>query len=81
MLSRVFSIEYPWNVSVSFDWEKVSMESSSSSKFRFRDHKRSGDSMDGGTSSDSSSVSSDGDDQLEVESMTGKVNAFFFGVL
>lgn len=51
------------------------MESSSSSTFRFRDHKRTGDSMDGGISSESSSLSSD--DQLEVESMTGKVNTFF----
>lgn len=53
------------------------MELSSSSKFRFRDHKEMGDSMDGGTSSESSSVSSDGDDGLAVESMTGKVSIPF----
>lgn len=57
------------------------MKSSSSLKFRFRDHKETEDPMDGGTSSESSSVSSDGDDELEVESMTGKVNIFLLEIL
>ncbi|CAK9149984.1 unnamed protein product [Ilex paraguariensis] len=52
------------------------MESTSStSRFRFRDHNEEtadGDLTNGRISSDSSSVSSDGDVESEIESMTGK---------
>ncbi|XP_020539036.1 exocyst complex component EXO84B isoform X2 [Jatropha curcas] len=49
------------------------MESSTvSSRFRFRDHRQPEDSPDSGTSSDLSSVSSERDEESELESMSGK---------